>query len=215
MAVFLWVILYGLVYSAAASTDCLWILPAGMLAYTAALLIRIRRAGYSGKIGLRKCPVLSPGMLPLFALPLGNLLLGGFRFPGWAAGTVLVCICVTEEVFFRGFLLHWLLNKGTERAVLGTSLCFGLMHFANLPAGADAGYTLIQVLCAFWVSVCYCRVTLRWGSLVPCIAAHILTNLTASGSSDDGRQLPVMAAVIFAYACYSHWLKKTQKERMP
>ena len=213
--VFLWVILYGLVYISLAACDADWMLPLGMLSYTAVFLLWIGKTGYSGKIGLEGRPAFSWGMLPLLTLPAANLLTGGFCFHGWETEIVLICACVVEELFFRGFLLHWLLEKGRERAVMGTSILFGLMHLSNLPAGADTGYTLVQVLCAFWVSICYCRVTLFWGSLVPCMAAHILTNLTAAGRYSDGRWLAAMVAVMLICVCYSLWLKNLKKEITP
>ena len=210
--VFLWVILYGLVYEAAgAAGKASWLLPAAMAAYTAAFLLWTRKSGNAQQIGLAKSTGISPAMLPLLVLPLGNLLANGFSFPGWEAAFVLICGSITEELFFRGFLFSYLLRRGPICAVLGSSLLFALMHFANLGSGAEVLDTLMQVLCAFWVGVCYCLAILRWKSLLPCIVAHSLTNLTAAESSPVF--LPLICILICV--CYSLWLKNQMKENVP
>ena len=95
--VFLWVILYGLVYEAAGAVGkASWLLPAAMTAYTAAFLLWIRKSGNAQQIGLAKSTGISPAMLPLLALPWGNVLANGFSLPGWEAALVLICGSITE-----------------------------------------------------------------------------------------------------------------------
>ena len=215
---FLWVILYGLVYGGAAGKGK-WTLPLAMVVYTAAFLLWIWKAGYWEQIGLTKRQKPAVRMLPLLILPLGNGILYSFSFAGWETGVLLLCTSVIEELFFRGFLLSCFLEKGTGKAVVGTSLLFALMHLVNLESGAPFAYTLLQVMCAFWVSISYCLVILRWNSLWPCIAAHMLTNLTASGDVLPDHWLPVTLVCILLCVLYSFWLYsdylKQKKEIVP
>jgi membrane protease YdiL (CAAX protease family) len=79
---------------------------------------------------------------------------------------VILVAPAVEEVLFRGFLLHRFTHKwGTQRAVLGTSFLFGILH-------AD-------VLGHFVFGVVMCLLYVRSGTLRLPIAVHMLNNAIA------------------------------------
>lgn len=80
---------------------------------------------------------------------------------------VVVVAPVVEEILFRGFLLHrWAYKWGTHRAILATSLAFGILHADVL------GHTVFGVvMCLLYVSS---------GTLRLPIAAHMLNNALAT-----------------------------------
>lgn len=218
--IFLWIILYGLVYRVCTAVEgAPWALLLGMVAYTAGFLLWICASGFRSLIRLNKMhDGIQWQLLPLLIPAAGNWLLNSTGFPGWEEGIVLICASVTEELFFRGFLFQYLWKKGPGKAVLGTSLVFSLMHLSNLLGGAELGYTLAQVVFGFWAGICYCLVILRWNSLLPCILAHGLTNLTATVPASRYWLLePVCYCAI--YFIYSLWLyqniRNQKKEIIP
>jgi len=205
--IFLWIILYGLVYCVCTAVEgSPWVLPLGMLAYTAGFLLWISASGFREWIRLRKVPKGIPWqLLPVFIPAAGNLLLNAAAFPEWEEGLTLICVSITEELFFRGFLFQHLMKQGQGKAVLGTSLLFSLMHLGNLLGGAELSYTMAQLLFGFWSGVCYCLVILRWSSIYPCILAHVMINLTAAGTSGE-KWIPAAAGYTAVYVVYSLWL---------
>lgn len=79
---------------------------------------------------------------------------------------IVVVAPAVEEILFRGFLLHrWTHKWGTQRAIVGSSLLFGILH-------AD-------VLGHFVFGVVMCLLYVRSGTLRLPIAAHMLNNAIA------------------------------------
>ena len=77
---------------------------------------------------------------------------------------------ITEEIFFRGFLLHrWARTWGVEAAVIATSVVFAVLHADPLGAG----------LFGFAMAVIY----LRTRSLMMVILCHALNNIIAYGTA--------------------------------
>ena len=132
----------------------------------------------------------------------------------WQALLVAVLLpAVVEELFFRGFLLRYLLRYGAIPAVLLSSAVFGLFHLVNWTAGS-ALYTWAQVLCAFAAGICFAAAAVRSGSLLPGFAAHLLSNLTAAPAPVEPH--PLLWFCIALYGCYGAALCKSlsvNKER--
>jgi membrane protease YdiL (CAAX protease family) len=83
-----------------------------------------------------------------------------------SAGALILLAPITEEVFFRGYLLHrWALTWGVRSSVVATTVVFASLHAD--PLGA--------LLFGFAMAVIY----LKTKSLVLVIACHILNNLLA------------------------------------
>ena len=85
-----------------------------------------------------------------------------------------------EEVLFRGFLFRALAKDNMKMAVIISSLTFGLGHLFNLLNGS--GMTLVANLCqvvgAVSVGFLFVLILLRGGSIIPCIATHVLLLIT-------------------------------------
>lgn len=214
--VFLWVALYGLTYAISdmipqGADTANWIPPLAMILYAGLLILWICRTGQAGHIGLCAMRHFPPGeylsLLPLLSLPLCNLLAAEeyrFRF---SSAVLMLSVSATEEIFFRGFLLRFFTKRSKLSGIFLTSGIFALFHCVNLFHAAGLPYTLMQVLFAFAAGICYGAVTIRCGSLFPCIFAHFLTNITGTGNS-----LPVGAGWIGPWIClavyvfYGRWL---------
>ena len=117
----------------------------------------------------------------------------------------MLAVCATEELFFRGFLLRFLMRFGAVPAILLSSVVFALFHLVNLAAGSVI-YTLAQVLCAFAAGVCFAAAAALSGSLLPGFAAHLLSNITAAPAPAD--PAPLLWLCIALYCCYGAVLCK-------
>ncbi len=149
-------------------------------------------------------------LLPYGLLPAANLLAGPLSFGGWAEIFVMLWVCVVEEIAFRGIFLCYVPGK---QGILLSAAVFALLHGANLLAGADVFYTLLQMALAFGMGICWGGIRCRFGSIIPCIFLHFLTNLTAG----EPAFFPGAAWTIGAVALclgYSMWLcgKKPQTD---
>ena len=215
---FVWLLLYGGIYIAAESLSqktgiAHSVTAPAMLLYVALLLFWLYRTDRMQAIGLG--PIRWAEWKDyLFFLPFGVLPLYNFvTKSNWeislAAAVLALCISVTEELFFRGFLLHCLRKWDKSGGIFLSSAVFALAHIANLNQVSDWAYVLMQILCAFAVGISFSTVTIRSGSLLPCIAAHCFINISAGSQPME----PVVFgfglwACIAVYIGYGIWVLK-------
>ena len=81
-----------------------------------------------------------------------------------------------EEVIFRGFLFNMMAKSNVKRAIIVSSLTFGMGHIVNLLTGADLIPTLLQIGYAFAIGYLFVTIYYRSKSLIPCIIAHAVFN---------------------------------------
>ena len=96
------------------------------------------------------------GLTADFSSPLANVILFSYA-----------CIFgpVLEELLYRGFLLQTLRKYNERMAVFVSALVFGLMH-----------QNYIQFILGFLIGIPLAVVTIKCGSLIPAIVAHIIVN---------------------------------------
>ena len=80
---------------------------------------------------------------------------------------------ITEEIFFRGFLLKTFGKANQRFAVFFTALMFGLAH-KNIP----------QFILTFLLGIFLAHITLKHGSLIPAILVHFFLNTFSTVMSD-------------------------------
>ena len=84
---------------------------------------------------------------------------------------------IFEEAVFRGIVLTAFLNKTSERkAIIFSSLGFGLVHLLNLASDREAVWVLGQVIWSFILGLFYGYVFVRTRSLLPPMIVHYLGN---------------------------------------
>ena len=138
---------------------------------------------------------------PVLLLPLSNLLSSRGFVPAadytLTQTAVWVIGAVTEELFYRFFLLQKLLLERAKLrprfSILLISLLFAGMHLFNLRSGILVSLVLIQAFCAFCFSIWAGAVVWRTRSVMIPLLAHVLMNLTAF---DGGALLPLAASLI-------------------
>lgn len=194
-AALIWIMLYMVLFSIADNMskalgiEKIVTAPFAIL-FAALLFIWMNKKGLKKEYGL--CAFQGKGKQYLYFIPLAliasvNLWRGvSFRFP--PAETVLyiwsmVGVGFIEEFLFRGFLFKALRKEGIKRAVLISSLTFGIGHMVNLLNGADMISTLLQVIYACTVGFLFTVIFYKGKSLIPCIASHSLLNASSRGDS--------------------------------
>jgi membrane protease YdiL (CAAX protease family) len=109
-----------------------------------------------------------------------------------------------EEVAFRGIVLTVFLSKYSERkAIIFSSIGFGLMHMLNLLMGRELVWVLGQVVWAFTTGLFYGYVFIRTRSLLPPMIVHYLSNvfigsLTGYIQSRASIEIQALYGVIFS-----------------
>jgi uncharacterized protein len=77
-----------------------------------------------------------------------------------------------EEVVFRGLMLQALKAHGFWKAVIITSLLFGLTHALNVLAGKSVAEDVAQIFYAMAIGFAYAVLVLKKGILWPLVLAH-------------------------------------------
>ena len=96
-----------------------------------------------------------------------------------------ISVGIAEEFLFRGILLLVLVRAwgtsrtGVLRAVLVTSLVFGLMHATPALVGEDLGYVAANLLGTIVSAVWWAALVLAYRTVWPGIVIHALTNSVA------------------------------------
>lgn len=122
-------------------------------------------------------------------LPLCAIFILGIRMtePSRLLGLipVVLLIGIQEEMIFRGLAMRALLPGGALRAVIITSILFGLMHLGNLFGGADLAYTLVQVLASTLGAVGLGAIRVRTNTIWGLVLLHAINDYTMFITRDE------------------------------
>jgi membrane protease YdiL (CAAX protease family) len=109
-----------------------------------------------------------------------------------------------EEVAFRGVLLRMLLRKyPIHRAIIYSSLAFGLVHFPAVFAGRALISTLGQVVWAALFGLFYGYLVIKTDSLFPAMIVHWLSNVFQAPLTAYWQTAPIetrtLYGIVFGY----------------
>jgi len=120
----------------------------------------------------------------LLALPLVLVLaplVGGVHLPALGPLSILLVgyalTGFTEETFFRGVVLGVLRPGGAVRAVVLSSLLFGMVHLGNVFVRPSVALVVAQAVGAVCFGIAYGALRLRLATIWPLIALHALHDL--------------------------------------
>ena len=152
------------------------------LVMTAVLFLWIRKNGLTVKYGLCRSKV--PAKRFLYYLPLAIIasasLWNGFNLNYGGLGTVcfivsMCCVGFLEEVIFRGLLFRAMEKNNLKRAIIVSSVTFGIGHIVNLFRNGSLE-TFVQIIFAVLVGFVLVLIFHFGGSLIPCIIFHAANN---------------------------------------
>ena len=111
-----------------------------------------------------------------------------------------------EEIIFRGFLFKMMEKSNLKRAIIVSSITFGIGHIINLLNGADFISTLLQVCYAIAIGYVFVTIFSKSKSLVPAIISHQLINTLAIFNVENRNSEYIISIVLIivsvSYAIY-------------
>ncbi|MBQ9322588.1 MAG: CPBP family intramembrane metalloprotease [Eubacterium sp.] len=130
-----------------------------------------------------------------------NLIDGSFSLKPltWVIIITSLTAGIKEEFLFRGVIVSTLLRQWKDRnmflqATLVSGIVFGLIHAANVLAGADPVQTLLQVIASVGVGIFFAAVYIRCGSILPCMFYHVLHDIIAIAAESNVAENGIMYA---------------------
>lgn len=220
MNIILWVGIYGFIYLCidripleSETKQVLRVIAVGV--YIILLAMSVYKKKRQDDYGIRRPQiggVRGAGMLiSLLLIPGLQVILAEGRYPcGMLLPILLLCFTsFLEEFFFRGVLFSVLkeqyhMNSDWSRIIL-TAILFGLFHMCNLLQGAELGYTILQVVFACELGICFGILVIYTGSILPGAVIHMLINGTAMGVSETGKTAFWMVLLSTGVLIYVTW----------
>lgn len=223
----IWIIAYVILFSAADSlSESLGVLksvnaPLGVL-LSVILFVWIRKNGLSEKYGL--IPFKGNPKNYLYFIPLLLImsvsLWNGVTLKFSAVESALrvlsmIGVGFLEEVIFRGFLFKAMCKSNVKRAIIISSVTFGLGHIVNLLNGADFVPTLLQICYAIALGFLFTIIFYKGKSLLPCIITHsVINSLSTFGVDGSLMYQTVIAAVLCVVpVAYTLWILRAEQNR--
>lgn len=172
---------------------------------TVILFCFIQKNGLFKRYGLCKSSVPASRFLyyvPLVILATGNLWYGAAVNYSLAATicriACMLCVGFLEEVIFRGFLFKAIAKDNINKAIIISSVTFGVGHLVNLINGSGMGFAdnLCQITFAIAVGFLFVTLFYRGGSLLPCIITHSVINTTNTFTNESGVTIEMQMAHI-------------------
>lgn len=160
---------------------------------TVILLVFLQKNGLLKRYGLCKPSAPARSFLyyvPLLILASGNLW-NGAAMNYSLAGTVchvigMLCVGFLEELIFRGFLFEAIAKENIKRAIIISSITFGIGHIINLANGMDLTENICQIIFAIAMGFLLVTIYYRGKSLLPCIITHSAINSLNTFANDEG-----------------------------
>lgn len=115
-----------------------------------------------------------------------------------------------EEIIFRGFLFKMIEKDNLNKAIIISSLTFGIGHIVNLLNGASLIPTLFQMCYAISLGYLFVTIFIKSKSLLPCIITHSLINsLAIFNVQNELSTYLVSLILIIVSISYSFYIKRS------
>lgn len=148
--------------------------------------------------------------IPLAAIEILPVAVFGFNTSVTALRLV-VLICFTaavgfnEEIYFRGLIFKFLEREGTKKAIIWSSVIFGILHLANAFNGENTLYLILQMLFAFLVGFVLSEIVSITKSLWVLIIWHAVHDFISIMAGDIFNQaalavLGIQVIILVIYA---------------
>lgn len=216
----IWIVVYCVLQSLANSFDEIIGIEYSVSAIfcilqTVILFVFLRKNNLSEHYGLCKSPIPARSFLyyvPLIIFATANLWYGvavNYSWMGIVCRVVsMLCVGFIEELIFRGFLFEAIAKENVKRAIIISSVTFGIGHIVNLlnGSGMNLAENLCQIIFAVAVGFLFVTIYYRGKSLLPCIIAHSVNNSLSTFANEVGFteknqmiHLLIMIAIIVTY----------------
>ena len=122
----------------------------------------------------------------------------------------MLCVGFIEEVIFRGFLFKALCIENLKRAILISSITFGVGHVVNLLNGAEVFLTVLQMGYATAIGFLFTIIFYKGKSLFPCIIVHSIFNALSVFAVEGSHVFNIVTAIMLSAISigYAVWILK-------
>lgn len=115
-----------------------------------------------------------------------------------------------EEIIFRGFLFKMIEKDNLNKAIIISSLTFGIGHIVNLLNGATLIPTLFQICYAVSLGYLFVTIFIKSKSLLPCIITHSLINSLAIFNVQNELSTYLIPVILIIISLnYSFYIKRS------
>jgi hypothetical protein len=101
-----------------------------------------------------------------------------------------------EEIYFRGIICNMWIEESEKKAIILSSVLFGICHLMNVLGGASLIQTIVQICFAFVYGVAVALIFMIGKSILPCILLHAFHNFCSFISREGSMQINVILGVI-------------------
>ena len=125
----------------------------------------------------------------------------------------MLCVGFIEEVIFRGFLFKALCIENLKRAILISSITFGVGHVVNLLNGAELFLTVLQICYATAIGFLFTIIFYKGKSLFPCIVVHSIFNALSVFAVEGSYVFNIVTAIVLTAISigYAVWILKKEE----
>lgn len=117
-----------------------------------------------------------------------------------------------EEIIFRGFLFKMMEKDNLRKAIIVSSITFGVGHIINLFMGAELIPTLLQICYATSIGYLFVTIFYKSKSLVPCIITHSIMNALSLFNVETTKMMYISGAfLIIVPLLYAFYINKKVK----
>lgn len=158
--------------------------------------------------------------IPLIVIALSHFVAGpasGLSIGLFAANLFLtLSIGMAEEIYFRGIICNVWLEKGPYKAMVISSVLFGISHLMNIAGGAGMLATLLQICFAFIYGLVLALIFIRSGTLITCVLLHALHDMCSFISADGTVTVNVVLGAVqtLILVMYLIYLMKEELDRI-
>lgn len=143
-----------------------------------------------------------------------NITTSQFMLIGVVAITTLL-VGFSEEVMFRGILLHSFANKGkVYTGFLVSAVLFSLLHSVNVFGGMSTSEMVTQLFGSFILGFLFAPLAIKLNNIIPLIIYHWLWDFTLITSNVIGKSpgfLPVVAMILNIVIGLLLWINARKK----
>lgn len=117
-----------------------------------------------------------------------------------------------EEIIFRGFLFKMMEKDNLRKAIIVSSITFGVGHIINLFMGAELIPTLLQICYATSIGYLFVTIFYKSKSLVPCIITHSIMNALSLFNVETTKMMYISGVfLIIVPLLYAFYINKKVK----
>lgn len=129
-----------------------------------------------------------------------------------------IAVGFNEEIYFRGLVFNFLMQKGRKKAIIASSIIFGVLHLSNALNGSDLLYLVLQMFFALLVGFVLAEIVSITKSLWQVIIWHAAHDFISFTTEEvlDRKALIILAIQVVILLIYAIgiWKQNSKNEQI-